>query len=155
MNRLGTVVKRCLGVLSALISLFSLAMVGAAIGDIAAGDPDGTGLGILWGLTGFFVGTTALAGWGALKGLRDSPRALGSVDSTILELAARSGGRVTATDIARTSDLSLEDGEAALAALVSRGWAEPIVTEGGVVIYQVKGMLGPQQKRDARDILDD
>lgn len=135
--------RKTLGVASALVGLFSAlcAVVGfteaASIGDAIAG-------GI------FFSGISALAGWGAISGLREPKLLPGSTEKIILQLAAEGEGRVTAVDLCRNSSLTLEESTAELRLLA----ADTIVTEGGTVIYKIRGVLSLEEKRNAVDLLD-
>jgi hypothetical protein len=72
----------------------------------------------------------------------------------ILALAAQEGGRVTLAEVVAKTPLGLEQAREALDELSRRNMASSIVTEDGVELFQIKGLLGPAQKLAARDILE-
>ena len=61
---------------------------------------------------------------------------------------------MTVPEVAAQSRLSLDEATVAIGELTRRGMADSIVTEGGVVVYQIRGLLSVAEKASAVDILD-
>jgi hypothetical protein len=147
--------RKVLGVGSGVVALMCFAVAAVGIAEVIAGVPDpGT-----WGALVFTLGLGGGASVGAYRGLRAAPSqaALPAVDPTqmILALAAREGGHVTAIEVAAKTSLTLAQAQAALDGLAGQNLVSSIVTEDGVELYRVKGLLAIDEKREARDILDE
>ncbi len=135
--------RKTLGVAAALVGLFSALCAVVGVTDAASlGDAIGGGI--------FFSGISALSGWGAVSALREPKLLPGAIEKIVLQLAAEGEGRVTAADLCRNSSLTLEQSTAELRLLA----ADSIVTEGGTVIYKIRGVLSLEEKRNAVDLLD-
>ena len=106
----------------------------------------------------FLLGLGGGGSAGAYYGLR-APRAQAALPAAdavevTLALAAKEGGRVTAIEVAAKTALTLPQAQAALKGLADQNLATSIVTDDGVELYQVKGLLALAEKLEARDILD-
>lgn len=77
-----------------------------------------------------------------------------TIDAEILRLAAREGGRLTASEVAVALALSPEAAKGALDALMHREVADIAVSEDGVLVYVFHdtGTIG--DKQSARGLLD-
>lgn len=129
------------------------AVAAVGVGEVIAGEATAAS----WGALILLVGFGTFSGVGAKRLLSaPTPKALPAVDpeSTVLAIAAAGGGRVTVIEVAAKSSLTIDEAESALTSLGARGLASSIVTEDGVVLYEIKGLLGPAEKRAAVDILD-
>lgn len=58
------------------------------------------------------------------------------IEKDILKLAKKNNGRLTATTTAMETDLSLIEAEEYLQKMVSSGYINMVVSEGGVIIYE-------------------
>lgn len=137
-----------------LVALVAFMGVPVGLGEVLSGLATGSTYGALFFLAG--VGSTA--SWGAWRCLRTSKRpALRDSDDIdlVLALAASEGGRVTLTEVAAKTTLNLLEARDALRELTSKNMATSIVTDDGVEVFHIKGLLGPGEKLAARDILDD
>ena len=76
-----------------------------------------------------------------------------SREAAILRLAQRVGGRLTVADVALGTGLSLQASEAALDALVRRGYAELQVSPAGVLIYYGFPLADVHAKHRAEQVL--
>jgi TM2 domain-containing membrane protein YozV/predicted transcriptional regulator len=64
-----------------------------------------------------------------------------TVERTILRLAKENNGIITATEVALTANLSMDDAKKALDALVSKGFAELRVRTSGTLVYTLPEMM--------------
>lgn len=141
------------GVVCVVLAVVAFAVAMPGFAELFSGAANGGTYGALV----FLLGSGSTASWGAYRLLRARRApALPAADPThvVLALAAREGGRVTVAEVAAKTHLSLQEARATLDELSRRDMASSIVTEGGVEIFQIKGLLGPAQKLAARDILD-
>lgn len=151
--------KKIAGSIGVVLGIMMIAVGMVGVGEIIEGVADGGTYGALfmcWGVGGY-----ALAGSRRmLKEAREgSSAALGpgeasDPESMVLKLAAAGGGRVTIAEVAAQTPLSVDEATQAVATLSRRGMAEAIVIEGGVVVYEFKGLLSLEAKTGAVDILD-
>lgn len=72
-----------------------------------------------------------------------------SAEKIVLRVAARNQGFVTPMEVVLESDLSLEEAGDILEQLRKKGYAKLRVAENGSYVYQIDGLLTPQQKRDS------
>ncbi|MDF2719312.1 MAG: hypothetical protein K0R28_6237 [Paenibacillus sp.] len=72
-----------------------------------------------------------------------------SAEKIVLRVAARNQGFVTPMEVVLDSDLSLEEAGDILEQLRKKGYAKLRVAENGSYVYQIDGLLTPQQKRDS------
>lgn len=156
--------RKLLGFVSGVLALGSSMFVVMAIADLLGTST--TQPGVLLGLVVFFGGLTALTGWSAVRLLRE-PHAITAAATTtssstarattthgidialeaqILALAARSAGRLTATEIAMGCQVSLDAASRALDLLCARGHADLAVTPDGDTVYIIKGFVSVQGK---------
>jgi hypothetical protein len=78
--------------------------------------------------------------------LGDSP-AEQSIERSILRSAKKNGGCTTASEVALSGSLAIEDARRALDVLVSKGFAEMRVSKQGTVVYCIPDILpagGPE-----------
>ena len=147
------------GTLAIVFGIIAVGVGLVGVGEVVSGVADGA----TWGAMFVCMGLGGFALHGGTKmlraGSRSEPAALGpgsaqDPESIVLALAAHGGGRVTVPEIAAKSRLSVDEATVAIGELTRRGMADSIVTEGGVVVYQIRGLLSPAQKAEAIDILD-
>jgi hypothetical protein len=74
-------------------------------------------------------------------------------EAAILAMAKRLGGRLTVTDVALGTGLTLQASERALNDLVRRGYAELHVSGGGVLVYHCFPLVDAQSKQQAERVL--
>lgn len=157
-GRLSTVVlKKIIGGIGVFFGFTGLAVGMVGLAEILQGIADGGTYGAMvfcWGLGAFSL----RGGIRALKAADEpaSPALAPARDpeSIVLAIAAQGAGRVTVPEVAAKSRLTIEEATETLLALSKRAMAEAIVTEEGVVVYQIRGLLSVEQKANAIDILD-
>ncbi|HEX6693455.1 MAG TPA: hypothetical protein VF035_02010 [Longimicrobiales bacterium] len=88
-----------------------------------------------------------------LTGTKDELRRQ-TVESELLRLAARRGGRLTVVEAVTDLAVSPEDAKQGLDALVVRGMADFAVTESGVVVYTFHDIERVGDKFEARGLLE-
>jgi hypothetical protein len=160
----GWAMRTALGVLCTIIAILAFAVGTVGLVEILSGLADAGG----YGAFAFLSGIGGVSTWGAVrnfKAARAQALAAGApgyaaiaapVDpvKVVLELAAREGGRVTVTEVVAKTPLSLAQAHAALAELSTGELASSVVTEEGVEVFEILGLLAPAQKALARDMLD-
>lgn len=75
-----------------------------------------------------------LIGWAYLRGLRHRQE---TVEHAILDAAAARGGEITATQLARSTDLTLDQAEGSLRYLARRDHLTPHLTDDGIFVYRL------------------
>jgi hypothetical protein len=145
--------RKVLAVISGLLALTSLLFVFAALDDLIGGDSD-TGTGILIGLLIFFGGVTAAFGAGAVALWRKKAFDPATAEATVLQLAAQRGGLLTVAEVAIGLQVPLLAAKEALDHLVVHGAAETRVSEGGELVYAVRGLLTAADKAGAAGLLE-
>jgi hypothetical protein len=147
--------RTLLGVFGVIVALISAMFVAMAVGDLAGGGDGKTAPSVLVGLLVFFGGCCVAGGYLARRMFRaarpvdPSPVA----EQRVLALAAQVGGRVTAAEVTARCGLGLADSRAVLDRLVSQGAAELRVAEDGTMVYAILGLLTPEAKAKADDVL--
>jgi len=132
------------------------------IGVLAGGGADkgpviqGVVMLITIGIPGFF-GVRLLRGHVRGPALGGARRELiqQTQESEILKLAQQLGGRLTVVEVVAETAMSAPDAEAALGQLVQRGFAEPEVTDKGLIVYVVHDVQQLGSKSQSRNLLDD
>lgn len=66
-----------------------------------------------------------------------------------LHLASRQGGRVTAAELAADRAVAIDEATLVLNRLVAGGQATMNVTDGGVIVYEMTGLLTAEQRAAA------
>ncbi len=74
--------------------------------------------------------------------------------SEVVKLAQGRGGRLTVVEIVADTALSIDQAEAAIAALAERGMAEVEVTDGGLIVYVFPDLVQLPGKGKSRGVLD-
>ncbi len=77
-----------------------------------------------------------------------------TIESEILRLAARHGGRLTAVEVASEMAITPEAAKDALDALALREQAELEITESGLIVYAFHDVRHLGQKSSAKGVLD-
>jgi predicted transcriptional regulator len=72
-----------------------------------------------------------------------------SAEKIVLRVAARNQGFVTPMEVVLESNLSLEEAGDILENLHKKGYASLRVADNGTYVYELNGLLTPQQKRDS------
>lgn len=75
-----------------------------------------------------------------------------SAEKIILRIAARNQGFVTPMEVVLESDMTLEQAGDILNQLHKKGYATLRVADNGSYVYQLNGLLTPQQKRDSEQV---
>jgi len=75
-------------------------------------------------------------------------------ESEILKLAQKFGGKLTVVEVVAETAMSAEDAEAALGQLVQKGFAEPEVTDKGVIVYVMHDVQHLKGKDQSRNLLE-
>jgi hypothetical protein len=104
------------------------------------------------------AGSVALAsghfrGRGRLARRREELRQQ-TIESEILRLAGRHGGRLTAVEVASDMAISPEAAKDALDSLALREQAELEITDSGVIVYAFHDVRHLQEKPHAKGVLD-
>jgi hypothetical protein len=147
------VLRKLLGTVGGAFAIFCAAIATVGVGEVLAGEATAA----TWGTLVLLVGLGGFTASGAKRLLAAPSRPAlpgGDRDSAVLALAATEGGRVTIPEVAAKTTLTLDEAHQTLQDLSRRGLAESIVTEEGVVIYEIRGLLGPAEKQAAIDLLD-
>ena len=144
--------RKLFAVICGLLSPFSLLFVFAALDDIIGGDSE-TGTGILVGLLVFFGGITASLAYVARTLWRGGAGDPATMENAVLQLAARSGGRLTLAEAAIGLKVPLAEARAALNHLVTQGAADTNVADNGELVYVVGGLLSAADKASAVGLL--
>ena len=135
--------KKLLGGCGVLISLASVTMVSAAIGDLISGGGDTTP-GILVGLIIFFTGTAVASGYFAKKQLQGAGPSredtAHSHETMILQLAMKHGGQLNIAQIAALTPMSVDEAKTAMTQLSQQGVAEVEFNHEGEMFYVFGGL---------------
>jgi hypothetical protein len=129
------------GILSILLTLFSLFFVVAAISDLIL-KHDPKEIGVLIGMTVLFGGLAAVGVFAAWKFLRSAPAPPNfDLENRILQLADAKGCRLTVGMVALHCRVSIEESRAALERLALQGAANVEVENDGGIIYDFSDLL--------------
>jgi hypothetical protein len=112
---------------------------------VAVGIPGAAGGALLWQ----HARRTRLTGPAGPDQLRGQTH-----QSEVVKLAQHKGGRLTIVEIVADTALSIDQAEAALAALVERGMAEVEVTDRGLIVYVFRDLQQLPDKARSRGVLD-
>lgn len=146
---------KVLSVLGAVISLFSIFFVFAAIGDLLNPEEADTELGVLMGLLIFFSGTTISGIYLFISGRRKNRiYQYEKRERQILKIIAEYEGQVTPEEIALGSKLSVSEAQEYLDAMCSNGAGELRITEGGRRVYHFFGFISKEEKKSAESVLE-
>ncbi len=151
--------RTVIGTVGIVLGIMGVAVGMVGVGEVIQGVADGGTYGAMvlcFGLGAFaFRGGHKMLRGGDEEGRQAlGPGSASDPESIVLALAAQGGGRVTVAEVAAKSALSIEQATETLLGLSKRGMADSIVTDDGVVIYQIPGLLSAEQKALATDILD-
>ncbi|TMV52959.1 hypothetical protein FE783_01880 [Paenibacillus mesophilus] len=80
---------------------------------------------------------------------QSEPQTRESAEKIVLRVAARNQGFVTPMEVVLESNLSLEEAGDILEKLRKKGYASLRVADNGTYVYELNGLLTPQQKRDS------
>jgi hypothetical protein len=139
MNTTNRIMRKGLGVLGVVSSLFSLMFVVFAIADLIGGN-DKTGPDILIGLLVFFAGTCIasafLARWG-FQASKPPGLELGKDESIrqILRMAQHQQGELSLLEVAAETQLSIDQSKELLEDLVASRLAQMHIRQDGVMLY--------------------
>ena len=75
------------------------------------------------------------------------------MEKKILRLASRKNGRITAYELAMNSSLSVEKAKEHLDQMYAKGIMELKVADEGVIVYELRDVLSPASKMNARDFI--
>jgi hypothetical protein len=129
------------GVLSVLLTLFSLFFVAAAVSDLVI-KHDPKEFGVLIGMTVLFGGLAAAGVFAAWKFLRSAPAPPNfDLENRILQLAAAKGCRLTVGMVALYCRVSIEESRAALERMALQGAANVEVENDGGIVYDFSDLL--------------
>ena len=140
-----------MGCFGLVLTLCSVPFVIMAIDDIIAGQD----VGVAAAMGFFFAGTAAAGGWVARRTLQNKPPpkqiAPAIKEQQILALAAGMGGRITVSEVALRSGLSIDESRVELDKMVNKGVAEIFVTDDGAQVYHFAGLLTESERGAAQD----
>jgi hypothetical protein len=129
------------GILSVLLTLFSLFFVVAAISDLII-KHDPKEFGVLVGMTVLFGGLAATGVFVAWKFLRSAPAPPNfDLENRILQLADAKGCRLTVGMVALHCRVSIEESRAALERMALQGAASVQVEDDGGIVYDFSDLL--------------
>lgn len=138
-----------------LIALFSLFFTIAGIGDILRPEESDTPIGVVWGLTFFFLLTSVGGIYLFIKGILRSRRYQHEKrERLILKLIAQNKGSITPEEIAANSSITISEARIFLDTLCQNGAGEIRVTEEGRILYHFFGFMSSQEKETAKNALD-
>ena len=72
-------------------------------------------------------------------------------EQQILALAAGMGGRITVSEVALRSGLSIDESQIELDQMVTKGVAEIFITDDGAQVYHFAGLLTESEREAAQD----
>ncbi|MEF3310816.1 hypothetical protein PV433_18185 [Paenibacillus sp. GYB004] len=75
-----------------------------------------------------------------------------TAEKIVLQIAARNEGLITPMELVLASDMNLEEAGELLEQLRKKGYAKLRVAENGSYVYELNGLLTPQQKREAEKL---
>lgn len=75
-----------------------------------------------------------------------------TAEKNVLQIAARNEGLITPMELVLASDMNLEEAGELLEQLRKKGYAKLRVAENGSYVYELNGLLTPQQKREAEKL---
>jgi hypothetical protein len=77
-----------------------------------------------------------------------------TLESELVRLAGRHGGKLTSIEVVRELAVSPEDADAVLRDLVHRSIAEPEVTESGLLVYAFHDLQKLEEKPRSKGVLE-
>ena len=131
----------------------------AALVDMLGKGDGKTPLAVVVGMFVFFAGSTLAGGYLSWRMFRRSSpvvsaTALGALAETrVLALAAKLGGRTTVAEAAARCGLTMAESRDVLERLASQGVAEMLVAPDGTLVYGILGLLSPEAKAAAEDVI--
>ena len=140
-------------VIGVMISLFSLFMVAAAVGDLYTGSDTETG--VLVGLLLFFLAT--LAGGAYLSYSSRRKKKATSDEATeraVLKVIMAKGGRITPVEVAAETTLSVRQSRMALERLCTLGLGSLQITDSGELVYVFKAAPSEAEKLTSKGVLE-
>ncbi|MDF2657905.1 MAG: hypothetical protein K0Q94_696 [Paenibacillus sp.] len=75
-----------------------------------------------------------------------------TAEKIVLQIAARNEGLITPMEVVLASDMNLEEAGEMLEQLRIKGYAKLRVAENGSYVYELHGLLTPQQKKEAEKL---
>mgnify|MGYP001351505245 CR=1 FL=1 len=79
-------------------------------------------------------------------------RKLNKKERMVLQLAEERGGRLTLTELAMETPLTLEEAKELLDEWANKGYAAIKISEKGTLVYHFYDMLTKKEKRDAKGV---
>jgi len=79
-------------------------------------------------------------------------RRLDAMENLVLQIAARYGGKLTATELAMNSKLSITQASEVLENFTKQNAAYLSITNNGTYVYQFEGMISQQDKDQAESL---
>ncbi|EST53953.1 hypothetical protein T458_22155 [Brevibacillus panacihumi W25] len=79
-------------------------------------------------------------------------RRLDAMENLVLQIAARYGGKLTATELAMNSKLSITQANEVLEGFTKQNAAYLSITNNGTYVYQFEGMISQQDKDQAESL---
>jgi hypothetical protein len=129
--------------------VLGLALASVVIAEMARGKVTPGSYGALI----FFLGLGVLGGWMTRRGLRGIKEAEAgsarSAEVALLRALASRGGRATSVELCVLLDLRPSEAEALADQLARQGQLEVLVSPGGVVVYEARGLLSDHEKSQA------
>ena len=139
---------------SAFVALIGLFFVMAAIGDLLKPEETDTELGVLLGLLVFFGGLTIAGIYLFFRWRRiASSTVYEEKERRLLELIAEIGSEVTPEEIAVKCPFTVDEVQAFLDHLCSRGSGEIKLTDCGKRVYHIFGFVSNDEKKTAESLL--
>jgi uncharacterized membrane protein len=147
--------KRALGYLLVLVSLFFLGVAVSLVVDAAAGKDTSDSI----GGAAVLVAVSAMSLFGAFRSFRPRTRREPRLsederERKALGLARAAGGKLTQAELALDSSLSLDEARKVLDGLVEKGAAELEVSSSGALVYAFPGLISGAEKAAAKPVQD-
>lgn len=76
------------------------------------------------------------------------------MERKVLQIAADLGGKVTPSEIALKTHITLDKANGLLINMQEAGYAELEITQSGAIIYHFKGFLSDDDRENSMDLLD-
>jgi hypothetical protein len=138
---------------SIILILFGLTMILGAILKLAEGDPkysytSNLAMLIIVGILPASMGCILI--YNTIKKNRNSEK--DRLENTILKLAKENNGKLTASDVAMNTSLSVEESKNYLDSLCIKGIVELFISESGISVYKFKMIIPENEKNNAEKL---
>ncbi|MBT4837711.1 MAG: hypothetical protein HON94_10240 [Methylococcales bacterium] len=138
-----------------IITIFSSFFIIAAMSDLMSPEDSKTEVGIMWGILVFFMLTLSAGLYLIVANVKKGRRQnLEASERQLLELIAQHHGKVTSSDIALNTHMTLQEAEDSLKALCQNGKGEIQLTKEGKMLYVFFGFISDEEKQTSKNVME-